>query len=82
MLAAAPTQFGGGPGCRIGNDGCGTVFKLAPDGQERILFRFQRNEGAFSDPRLVTDADGFLYGTTMEGGIGNPGNGIVFKIAK
>jgi uncharacterized repeat protein (TIGR03803 family) len=73
------TEIGGGNGC--GGFGCGTIFKLAPDGTETVLHSF----GAGSDginPRsgLIMDSTGNLYGTTQVGG--GPNNaGTVFKVA-
>jgi uncharacterized repeat protein (TIGR03803 family) len=58
----------------------GTVFKLAPDGTERVLYSFTGgNEGANPSCSLVLDAAGNLYGTTPVSGI--DGSGAVFKLA-
>lgn len=78
------TYYGGGTGCY--GDGCGTVFKLAPDGTETVLYTFQGgNDGEFPQAGLVQDKAGNLYGTTSEGGgTGceyNLGCGTVFKLA-
>ena len=58
------TTFGGGAMCAK-NHGCGTVFKLAPDGTETVLYAFRGGEDG-GEPRagLVEDQDGNLYGTT------------------
>jgi uncharacterized repeat protein (TIGR03803 family) len=75
---------GGGRGCA---DGCGTVYKLAPDGTETVLYAFQGNaDGAQPYSGLIADAEGNLYGTTMSGGFGGPSCGViecgaVFKLA-
>jgi len=77
------TELGGGTGC--GGNGCGTVFKLAPDGTETILHAFAgRNDGAYPLGSLIIDAAGAVYGTTEGGGgagCGGNGCGTVFRIA-
>ena len=71
------------------SDGCGTVFKLDPQGNETQLFTFQDGpEGGHPNGGLVRDAQGNLYGTTWNGGsgaksCGDPygrGCGVVFKL--
>src|SRR5262249_29694275 len=64
-----------------GGSGRGTVFKLAPDWTETVLYSFT---GAFSDganPRasLISDSSGNLYGTTQIGGAAN--GGVVFQLS-
>lgn len=79
------TQTGGTTGC--GGVGCGTVFKVDPQGNETILYSFTGgNDGAnplFGD--LARDSEGNLYGTTSTGGLqGNClalGCGTVFKLS-
>jgi len=58
----------------------GTVFKIAPDGTETVLYAFSAaNDGAHPDfVRPLLDDAGNIYGTTTAGGTG--GNGIVFKL--
>lgn len=66
---------GGGP------DNYGVVFKLAPNGQETVLYTFKgqaQGDGAFPWAGLVRDSAGNLYGMTMEGGV--YGYGTVFKL--
>src|ERR1700733_16174930 len=61
------TQAGGGSGC--GGGGCGTVFKLAPNGTETLLHIFQAgSDGAFPIAGLTMDDAGNMYGTTLNGG--------------
>jgi uncharacterized repeat protein (TIGR03803 family) len=72
------TIFGGGNGC--GGYGCGTVFRLAPDGTETILHAFAAgSDGAWPYSRLVADRDGNLYGTASYGGAQD--YGVVFEVA-
>jgi uncharacterized repeat protein (TIGR03803 family) len=73
------TAFGGDDNCNPPN-GCGTIFKLAKNGAETVLYSFTGGTTDGTDPRgtLVRDADGNLYGVTLEGG--EYGLGTVFKI--
>jgi len=88
------TNLGGvsGASCQVGL-GCGTIFKLTPDGTETVLHNFcAQNEcadGAFSVGGLVFDQEGNLYGTAPLGGShgrdrcsdsGITGCGVVFKL--
>jgi len=61
----------------------GTVFRLSPTGELRILHTFQNSEGAFPTG-LVLDTAANLYGTAATGGPSSqtqdPGCGSVFKI--
>ena len=76
------TQYGGDPSCYPGF-GCGTAFKLAPDGTETVLYNFCSQSGCTDGAEpvggLVIDAAGTLYGTTSAGGAS--GGGVVFKLA-
>ncbi|HTR27422.1 MAG TPA: choice-of-anchor tandem repeat GloVer-containing protein [Terriglobales bacterium] len=59
----------------------GTVFKVAPDGTETVLYNFagapDGSEPYYSG--VVRDAAGNLYGTTIRGGTNDLG--IVYKLA-
>ncbi len=58
----------------------GTVFKLAPDGTETVLYAFTGgSDGGPPYASLVADRAGNLYGTTYFGGANGGGN--VFKVA-
>jgi uncharacterized repeat protein (TIGR03803 family) len=77
---------GGGAGCNNGSNGCGTVFRLTPDGTEKVLYAFQGGGDGF-DPvsNIVTDQSGNLYGTTAAGGTFNSdcasfGCGTIFEV--
>jgi uncharacterized repeat protein (TIGR03803 family) len=75
------TRLGGGTGgCADGtNNGCGTVFKLAPDGNETVLYRFSGgSDGSEPTGALISDKKGNLYGTTVYGGAA--GDGTVFEV--
>jgi uncharacterized repeat protein (TIGR03803 family) len=73
------TPFCGTMRCRdVG--GCGTVFKLKPNGVEEVLFRFASGAGGGRNPvaALVEAKKGVFYGTAAEGGKKN--NGVIFKV--
>jgi len=61
----------------------GTVFKLAPDGRETVLYAFCRqsncSDGSEPVTGVVADSAGNLYGTTFSGGAND--YGAVFKLA-
>jgi uncharacterized repeat protein (TIGR03803 family) len=78
------TTYQGGGTCP---DGCGTVFKVAPDGTETVLHAFTGgSDGANPYAGLLGDKTGNLYGTTELGGgtdncgVGPAGCGTVFEI--
>jgi uncharacterized repeat protein (TIGR03803 family) len=65
------TYQGNGSGCAYHN-GCGTVFKLAPNASgssytQTVLYTFHGRDGARPDTALIL-SKGVLYGTTQEGG--------------
>jgi uncharacterized repeat protein (TIGR03803 family) len=68
------TLYGGANGT---NDG--TVFKITPSGTLTTLYSFCSQsscaDGSQSYATLIQDTNGFFYGTTSEGGLGN---GTVF----
>ncbi len=62
-----------------GRYGSGTVFRVAPDGTETVLWSLGRgNDAALPQAKLTMDAAGNLYGTTFNGGTSQ--NGAVFKL--
>jgi uncharacterized repeat protein (TIGR03803 family) len=73
------TEFGGGAGCQKASDGCGTVFKLTPDGKETVLARFNRRNGAGPTASLLL-LKHTLYGTTYAGG--DQKSGVVFSVKR
>jgi uncharacterized repeat protein (TIGR03803 family) len=59
----------------------GTVFKLASDGTETVLYNFTgQSDGGLPAGGLERDKQGSLYGTTIFGGSGD--NGVAFKLAQ
>jgi uncharacterized repeat protein (TIGR03803 family) len=85
------TYQGGANYSTCGGYGCGTVFELAPNGTESVLYSFcslaNCSDGADPGASLIFDGKGNLYSTTQVGGSGNcsseglSGCGIVFKLA-
>lgn len=58
----------------------GTVFKLAPDGTESVVYSFHGSDGSWP-VGLILARDGNFYGATRLGGPGGfEGNGTVFKL--
>jgi uncharacterized repeat protein (TIGR03803 family) len=77
------TYYGGSSNCS--GSGCGTVFKLAPDDTETVLYSFAGgSDGTYPEAGLTADTTGRLYGATLYGGTtdcsGN-GCGTVFRLA-
>ncbi len=77
---AGTTGAGGGSGC-ASSRGCGTLFRLTPDGSETILHAFAGGDadGATPSGTPVRDLSGNLYGATYNGSSVN--RGTVFKLA-
>src|SRR5215831_4589065 len=75
------TTSGGGTGsaCVLG---CGTVFKITPEGVLTTLHNFDFTDGAIPLGGLIQATDGNFYGATINGGKGSAcgGCGTVFKI--
>jgi uncharacterized repeat protein (TIGR03803 family) len=71
-----------GPGTACGGHGCGIVFKIAPDGNEKIRHAFTGTDGYWDgywpNASVVADHKGWLWGATWTGGTDN--YGVVFKV--
>ena len=66
----------------------GTVFRITPDGVETVLYSFGANpvngsppQGTIPQGPLIQATDGYLYGTTAQGGSSSCGCGTVFRIS-
>jgi uncharacterized repeat protein (TIGR03803 family) len=64
--------------------GCGIVFEISPSGKEKVLHRFNGNDGGYPSASLTFDQSGNLYGAT-EGGsnfsqCGGIGCGVAFEL--
>jgi uncharacterized repeat protein (TIGR03803 family) len=86
------TTAGGGDLSDCGASGCGTVFKLTPNGDgtwtKSVLHFFNGGDGLAPVGGLIFDQAGNLYGTTVQGGSGRgqicrhgfAGCGTVFQL--
>jgi uncharacterized repeat protein (TIGR03803 family) len=83
------TEFGGvstnQPVAPCLNGGCGSVFRITPDGALTVLYAFGGNatDGAYPTSGLIQGKDGTLYGTTGAGGLTSNcsgGCGVAFSI--
>lgn len=77
------TSYGGSSACHQGGCcatlGCGTVFKIAPDGTTTILYRFPGGgQGEFPVGAVAMDKKSNLYGMTRQGGAGG---GLIYKLS-
>jgi uncharacterized repeat protein (TIGR03803 family) len=60
--------------------GCGTVFEVSATDEEKLLYTFAGSpDGANPQGTLAMDAQGNVYGTTVNGGA--HGKGTVFKLS-
>jgi len=82
-LFGVTEEGGSGTGCTNGPWGCGTVFKIARNGTESIVYSFQGGHDGAYPSGLALDASGNLYVPTQKGGGGlhREGRGVVAKIA-
>jgi uncharacterized repeat protein (TIGR03803 family) len=77
------TTTQGGAGDCSPDVGCGTVFKVTPDGDETVLHSFMAgNDGAEPGGRLLFDSAGDLLGTTMYGDRSPDAISAVFLVAE
>ena len=75
-------------GACIYSGGCGTIFRMTPQGKISTLYSFCQKsncaDGLYPERSLLQAADGSLYGVTLWGGANTPPNssgyGTVFKI--
>jgi uncharacterized repeat protein (TIGR03803 family) len=79
----------GGGSAECDGQGCGTVFKLTPEGALTTLYRFcslpNCADGIGVEGALVQTANGDLYGTASSGGLKSPncdpeGCGTIFRV--
>ena len=77
------TGYGGTPSNSCPS-GCGTVFKMTPAGDITTLYSFcPQNycpDGEIPEGVLAEGSDGYLYGTTISGGLYK--QGTIFKISR
>ena len=73
------TTYAGGTSTNCPN-GCGTVFRMSPDGSLTNLWSFSgKSDGANPYAGVVQGADGNFYGTTVAGG--SHATGTVYRIS-
>lgn len=61
----------------------GTIFKLAPDGTETVLFNLKKKYGDLPTAGVILDQSGNIYGATAYGGNqSGKGNGVAFKLTQ
>ena len=90
------TTTSGGSGACVatggGVQGCGTVFRMTPQGTVTSLYSFPYDaatgsapDGAYPTAGLIQGQDGYLYGVAQDGGIGRCngalGCGTLFRIS-
>jgi uncharacterized repeat protein (TIGR03803 family) len=63
--------YGGTPNCGWDYQGlgCGTLFKMTPDGTFSTIHNFTGTDGMFPESGLVQDSKGNFYGVAVFGGI-------------
>jgi uncharacterized repeat protein (TIGR03803 family) len=66
---------GSGPNCTVG---CGTIFKMSPQGTLITLYSFDETDGDGPNGLAIT-TNGTIFGTTVGGGASN--NGTVFSLS-
>jgi uncharacterized repeat protein (TIGR03803 family) len=71
------TFFGGSGSC---GGGCGTLFKITPEGTFTTVHSFDKTDGWAPYAQLLLAADGNLYGTTYQGGTNDLGT--LYKITR
>jgi uncharacterized repeat protein (TIGR03803 family) len=73
------TSLGGTTNCTNNTPGCGIVFKISSTGKEVILHSFTgASHDGDSPTGLLVDAQGNIYGTTVQGGTW--GGGEVYEL--
>lgn len=73
------TEYGGAACPNTMSVGCGTVFSVAPEGAEAVVYAFRGgNDGEIPEAGLIS-IGGTLYGTTILGGSANS-YGTIFSV--
>ncbi len=68
----------GGEGTTCAGGGCGTVFKISPNGTKTVLHTFTDAPDGSEPSGLIVTGDGTIFGTTTDAG--RYGFGTVFKL--
>jgi uncharacterized repeat protein (TIGR03803 family) len=73
----------GGGGSGLTGDAGGTVFQMTLEGKYTVLYTFcsisNCADGATPNG-IILGSDGNFYGTTVYGGVGDGGPGVIFKV--
>jgi uncharacterized repeat protein (TIGR03803 family) len=66
-----------------GASGAGVVYKITPSGQETVLYSFTGGtDGSNPYAGVIFGDDGYLYGTTLHGGlVGYYATGVIYKLS-
>jgi uncharacterized repeat protein (TIGR03803 family) len=72
------TTYAGGNNSSLCASGCGTIFKITPEGTLTTLHSFNETDGGGPAVGLLQTPNGYFYGTTAYGGAN--GDGTVFKM--
>ena len=67
------TQLGGLQGAK------GTIFKVDSKGTYSVVYSFDGTVGFVPASPLYQHTNGLLYGVTQNGGIGTPGQGVIYS---
>ncbi len=70
----------GGPYCAY-NGGCGTVYNITTQGEEKALYSFRPHHDGVSPEAGLINVKGKLYGTTLVGDAGHR-RGTVFSVTQ
>ena len=70
----------GGNSSNCGSVGCGTIFRISPQGAFSVLYNFDRPTGASPFCTLLQHTNGILYGDTYSGGTYNKGTFFSFDV--
>lgn len=81
-LFGTTVQGGNSTNCKSSNGGhgCGTIFRVAPDGTLKVVHSFDLTDGSSPTGSLVWGTDGNFYGTTISGGAN--GYGTIFRFTR
>lgn len=77
------TYAGGSNTGSCAKTGCGTIYEIAPSGDERVLYRFRGAPDGANPPAELISANDELYGTTEYGGThcSKGGCGTLFELS-
>jgi len=79
-LYGTTLEGGTGTNCWYYGSGCGTVFKITPDGKESVVHSFQGGNDGFAPWVGLASVNGVLYGEATDGGAND--NGTIFSLTR